>query len=133
LPGSLHTRPLRVDDAQRWADLLAAVEEVDRRGEHYDAADLAEELTDPELDLTRDSLLVLDADGRAVAYQVLRLRSPDGLGPGVVVDAAVHPAYRRRGIGTALITAAPTSMARRSSCGFRRRVPAPSRWPSAAG
>ena len=106
LPEGLLARPLQAADADRWAALRHAVEEVDRRDEHLDAEDCAEELADPELDLGRDTLLVLDADGQAVAFQVGRLRSGPPLGPRLVVDAAVHPAHRRRGIGTALSAAA---------------------------
>jgi mycothiol synthase len=95
------------DDAGRWAELLAAVEEVDRRDEHYDADDCAEELADPELDLERDTIVVLDGpagdEGTAMAYQVLRLRSGHAGGAHLISDAGVHPAYRRRGIGNALL------------------------------
>ena len=101
---------MRRGDAARWAVLLAAVEEVDRRDEHYDADDCAEELADPDLDLERDTLVVLDGsaggEGAAVAYQVLRLRSGGVEGAHVLTDAAVHPAYRRRGIGAALLAVA---------------------------
>ncbi|TWF82477.1 mycothiol synthase [Pseudonocardia hierapolitana] len=106
LPDDLLARPLRASDAERWAALLQAVEEVDRRNENLDAEDCAEELADPELDLERDTLLVLDGDGRAVAYQVVRLRAGPPPEPRLHVDAAVHPAHRRRGIGTALTAAA---------------------------
>jgi mycothiol synthase len=102
LPDGLRARPMRSGDAARWAALLQAVEDVDRRGEHYDAEDCVEELAEPELDLGRDTLLVLDADDRAVAYQVLRLRGGPPLGSRLVAEAGVHPAHRRRGIGTAL-------------------------------
>jgi mycothiol synthase len=106
LPDDLVARPLQAADAERWSVLLQAVEEADRRNENLDAEDCAEELADPELDLERDTLLVLDGDGQAVAYQVVRLRSGPPLGPRLLVDAAVHPAHRRRGIGTALTAAA---------------------------
>jgi mycothiol synthase len=102
----LRARPLQRHDATRFAALLQAVEEVDRRDEHVDADDCAELLGDPELDLERDSLVVLDAHGRAVAYQVLHLGSGPPLGRRVVASAAVHPAFRRRGIGTALMAVA---------------------------
>jgi GNAT superfamily N-acetyltransferase len=91
---------MTVDDAARWAEVLAAGEEVDRRGEHYSAGDCAEELADPEVDLLRDSLLVLDGE-RPVASQVLWTR-----GRVVHSDGMVHPSHRRRGIGTALLEAA---------------------------
>lgn len=91
---------MTVDDASRWAEVLAAGEEVDQRGDHYSAADLAEELADPEVDLSRDSLLVFDGD-RPVAAQVLWTR-----GDTVHSDAMVHPSHRRRGIGAALLEVA---------------------------
>ena len=106
LPDGFRARPMQATDAARWAALLGAVEEVDRRNENFDAEDCAEELADPDLDLERDTLLVLDADDRVVAYQVVRPRSGPPLGPRLLVDAAVHPAHRRRGIGTALTAAA---------------------------
>lgn len=105
LPDGLLARPMQTADAARWAGLLQAVEEADQRNENYDADDCAEELADPELDLERDTILVLDGD-QAVAYQVVGVRSGPPLGPRLIVDAAVHPAYRRRGIGTALMGAA---------------------------
>lgn len=91
---------MTVDDAARWAEVLAAGEEVDQRGDHYSATDLAEELADPEVDLRRDSLLVLDGD-RPVAAQVLWTR-----GGTLHSDAMVHPSHRRRGIGAALLAVA---------------------------
>jgi mycothiol synthase len=106
LPDGLLARPLQPADAARWSALLQAVEAVDQRNENFDVEDCAEELADPELDLERDTLLVLDGRGEAVAYQVLRLRGGPPLGTRLMVDAAVHPAHRRRGIGTALTGAA---------------------------
>ncbi|QYN32804.1 GNAT family N-acetyltransferase [Pseudonocardia sp. DSM 110487] len=106
LPDGLRAGPMQATDAARWAALLEAVEDVDRRDENFDAEDCAEELADPDLDLERDTLLVLDGDDRAVAYMVARLRVGPPLGLRLVVDAAVHPRHRRRGIGTALTAAA---------------------------
>jgi mycothiol synthase len=92
---------MRVADAAAWADLLAAAEAVDRTDEHYDADDCADELADPDLDLDRHTVLVLDGD-RPVAAQVLWVRGPAGARV-VHPDGVVHPAHRRRGIGTALV------------------------------
>jgi mycothiol synthase len=89
------------DDAGRWAALLAAAEAVDRTGEHFDEADCAVELTDPEADLDRDSVLVLDGD-LPVACMLLLVRGPAGART-VHVDGLVHPKHRRRGIGAALL------------------------------
>jgi len=125
LRSELHLRPMHRDDAARWAVLLAAVEEADRRDEHYDADDCAEELADPDLDLGCDTLIVLDGSGDesvAVAYQVLRLRSGGVEGAHVLTDAAVHPAYRRRGIGAALLAVA-LDRARELDAALFMRVP----------
>ena len=117
---------MRPEDADRWAGLLAAIEEADQRGEHYDAHDCAEELADPELDLERDTVVLLDGaagdDGTAVAYQVLRLRSGRTEGASLLSDAGVHPAHRRRGIGTALLAAA-RDRADELGASLRIRVP----------
>ncbi len=99
-------------DAGLWAELLSACEEVDRVGEHYDEADCAEELTAPDLDLAADSLLVLDG-GRPVAAAMMPLRT--GGFRRVVVDGAVHPAYRGRGLGTALLDRARRRAAQRDA------------------
>src|SRR4051794_15747961 len=89
------------DDAGRWAALLGAAEAVDRTGEHYDEADCAVELTDPEVDLARDSLIVLDGT-EPVACMLLLPRGPDGART-VHIDGVVHPEHRRRRIGAALL------------------------------
>lgn len=102
LPVAFRQRPMTLQDVGGWAELLAAVEAVDRRGESYDADDCAEELTDPEIDLA-DTALVFDGE-QPVAYQVLRRRTGDT--PRLFADAAVHPGHRGKGVGTALLAAA---------------------------
>jgi mycothiol synthase len=105
---------MRPTDAAAWADLLAAAEAVDRTDEHYDADDCADELADPDLDHARHTVLVLDGD-RPVAAQVLWVRGPAGARI-VHPDGVVHPAHRRRGIGTALVRLA---LARAAALGAR--------------
>ena len=65
---SSRLRPLQHDDVPAWADLLAAVELVDRTGEHYGADDLAEAMDDPEVEVGKDLVGAFDADGRLVGY-----------------------------------------------------------------
>ncbi|OLT22264.1 hypothetical protein BJF78_07675 [Pseudonocardia sp. CNS-139] len=136
LPAGLAARPMRSGDAATWAALLQAVEAADRRAENYDEQDCAEELADPDVDLGRDTTLVLDAAGAPVAYQVLRTRAGAGLGTRVIAEGAVHPAHRRRGVGAALL-----GLARRRAEAVAGSVEmrvaetnaGASRWPSGPG
>lgn len=99
-------------DAGRWAELLTACEEVDRIGDHYDVADCADELADPDLDPATDSVLVLDGD-RAVAALVMHLRT--GGFRRLIADGVVHPEYRGRGLGTELLGVARRRAAERDA------------------
>ncbi|MGW7413926.1 GNAT family N-acetyltransferase [Streptomyces sp. NPDC054863] len=99
---SLDARPLSRDAVSAWVELHEAVERVDRVGAHVDAEELAEVLDDPKLDLEKDSLGWWDGP-RLVAYAVLH--TPHGAVDGARFqgDAAVHPDWRRRGIGSRLV------------------------------
>src|SRR5690349_3375646 len=101
--GVLTWRPLAADDVPAWARLLAAAEEVDDTGEVFAEDDLHDDLADPALDLAADSLAVLDGP-ELVAYQIT-MRPGEALGVGRAVRShgVVHPGWRRRGIGTALV------------------------------
>lgn len=95
-------RPLTSEDAAAWQVLLAAVEAVDRTGENYDVTDLAEELVDPLLDPARDTLgafvgPVLVAYGKVSGRKAVR--DADRLS----AEGAVHPDFRGRGIGSAVV------------------------------
>lgn len=99
---------MRVDDAAAWAELRTAVAAADRTGGAHGVAAAAEALTDARLDLT-ESLLVL-AGERPIAYAVLR-----PVGAHVDLDAGVHPGFRRRGVGTALVEHARAGAALRGA------------------
>lgn len=96
-------RALTTDDVQALARLVAAVEAVDRTGEHYDESDFAEELSDPAVDPARDTLAAVGPDGELVAYAVVHgsatVRDVDR----VWLDGAVHPRLRGRGLGRRLL------------------------------
>ncbi|WIX77213.1 GNAT family N-acetyltransferase [Amycolatopsis carbonis] len=101
---SLTWRPLTRDDAQASADLLNAMEAVDRIGENYTAQDTLQELVDPYADLERASLAVFD--GAVLAgYMKIRYKRFAQEVHRVFLDGGVHPDHRRRGIGGALVEA----------------------------
>ncbi|MEV4319154.1 GNAT family N-acetyltransferase [Actinocrispum sp. NPDC049592] len=101
---SLTWRPLTTGDAQGSADLLNAIETVDKIGENYTAEDTHQELIDPYTDLERASLAAFDGDVM-VGYMKVRHKPSAAEVHRVFVDGGVHPGYRGRGIGAALVEA----------------------------
>ncbi|WP_284747265.1 GNAT family N-acetyltransferase [Amycolatopsis sp. RTGN1] len=97
-------RPLTRDDAQASADLLNAMETADRIGEHYTAEDTLTELVDPFADLERGSLAAFDGDAM-IGYMKIRYKPSAAEVHRVFLDGGVHPAHRRRGVGTTLVEA----------------------------
>jgi len=57
-------RPLSTDDIPRLARHLAAVEAVDKTGEHYSEADLAEEFANPDIEVGKDIVGAFDGHRR---------------------------------------------------------------------
>jgi mycothiol synthase len=107
MPGrssSLTWRPLTREDAQASAELLNAIETVDRIGENYTAEDTLTELVDPYADLERGSLAAFDGD-TMIGYVKIRYKPSADEVHRVFLDGGVHPAHRRRRIGTALVEA----------------------------
>jgi mycothiol synthase len=97
-------RPLARSDIPAWVDLLAAIENVDRTGEHYAAADLAEEMANPEVEVGKDFVGAFDAGGWLLGYYSIL---PRGAADGHYtfhVQGSVLPARRGQGIGTLLVT-----------------------------
>jgi mycothiol synthase len=76
----------------------AAAEAVDDTGEHYSEQDVREVLEDESLDLGRDSLAAVAADGEVVAFAWVH-----GAADRVRVEGAVVPAVRGRGLGRRLL------------------------------
>ncbi|HST71962.1 GNAT family N-acetyltransferase [Kocuria sp.] len=96
-------RPLTARDTPQWSALTHVLAEADGTGETYTAEDLAEELTMAGVDAAADTWGVW-AGGTMVGYgQVHVSMERTATGP-VRADlgGGVHPAWRGRGIATAL-------------------------------
>ena len=91
---SLTWRPLAPADAQTSADLLNAMETVDKLGEFYLAEDTLQELVDPYLDLERASLAAFDGDVM-VGFMKASYKPATEEVHQVLIDGGVHPDYRR--------------------------------------
>ena len=93
LPAGLVSRPLVMADARAVFEVMAAQEQEDTGKVAIEEADILADWQRPSYDVGAGTVGVLDGD-RLVAYA-------EHMG-GDKGDAAVHPAYRGRGIGTAL-------------------------------
>jgi GNAT superfamily N-acetyltransferase len=93
LPLDLTTRPLTMDDAVAVFELIAAQQAHDIGEVVIDEADIVSDWQRPSHDVSDSAIGVFDGD-RLVAYAELSGADRS--------DAAVHPEYRGRGIGTAL-------------------------------
>lgn len=97
-------RPLDAADVPAWSRLLAAAEEVDRTGEHYNDDDLAEELSNPELELGKDLVGAFVGDELVGYFSVVPRGVSDGYSK-LVMEGTVRPDMRDKGVGTQLATA----------------------------
>jgi mycothiol synthase len=102
LPQGLTARPMCADDVPAIVDLDTVAEAVDDTGRHESAADLTAWFVNELVDLERDTRVVLDGDelvawASAIAPPTFR----DAYG--VHLEGVVHPGWRRRGIGRALL------------------------------
>jgi mycothiol synthase len=89
-------------DAKPWSGLLADLEATDGGWVYYSEQVLFEDFADPDTDYERGSTVVLDA-GSLAGYGVLASRPLAGQIHRMHFDGGVHPAYRRRGLGGALL------------------------------
>ncbi len=101
---AIQLRGVQPDDLPALDVLLREVEAVDRTDEHYDLADLEEELADPLLDPSRDWLVAVDGGG-LVGCSRLTPRDPGGAALTTYGSGCVHPDRRGEGIGTRLAAA----------------------------
>ena len=98
----IHLRPITRADAAAVAEVVAAAEAVDRTEEHFNTADLLEEMANPMIDLATD-WAVAEVDGRVVGHSELTPRAVVDGTVRIGIEGVVHPEHRRRGIGTALL------------------------------
>ncbi len=103
LPDGLTVGPLTAADVADAAALLEAAEEVDDTGEHWSAPDLEEYWVNDLLDLAQDGLVVRTVDGDLVAWATTLALPTFRNAFRVILEARVHPAWRNRGIGRALL------------------------------
>lgn len=96
-------RPVRDDDADKVAALLAAAEKVDDTGEHFDADDIREHFMGELVDLEQHTRVGRVGDEMVAAGMVqgqIVIREVHN----IWCHGVVHPAHRRRGIGRQLLT-----------------------------
>lgn len=93
LPDGLTSRALTMDDASAVYEVAAAQEKADVGKVEIEEADIISDWGRPSWDVSTHTIGIFDGD-RMVAYGEIT-----GHDRG---DAAVHPDYRRRGIGTAV-------------------------------
>ena len=93
LPEGLSARPLTMADVRAVFEVMAAQEEHDVGTVDIEEADIVGDWQRPSFDVAASTIGVFDGD-RLVAY--------GEVGGEQRSDAAVHPAYRGRGLGTAI-------------------------------
>jgi mycothiol synthase len=111
-------RPLGREHIPAWNLLLAEIEKVDRTGEHYNEADLAEEMDNPDIELGKDLVGAFRADD-LVGYFCVYPRSVAEDRHKIVVEGATRPDVRGQGVGSVLARA----MRRRALEAHRERHP----------
>ncbi len=98
----LEWRPILAEDGPEWARLLSAVEQYNGTDEIVGAEDLVEDLRDPDVEPERGTIAAF-SNGSMIAYAGLRA-SPVVTGRHEMdLHSAVHPDWRRQGLGTRLL------------------------------
>lgn len=100
---TIQLRPISMADVPAIAKVMAAAEAVDDTGEHYNEADLNEELSNPDIDLEQDVIGAFD-DDELVGYCSTMARKDDS-DRKTYVFGVTTPDRRGEGIGTMLAQA----------------------------
>jgi mycothiol synthase len=95
--GTFSWRPIERGDVAAWAGMLAAAADADGAPNHYGEQDLLGLFELPECDFAAGSIAVFD--GTVMAASAFLMARPSANPAHVRFDGAVHPAYRRRGLG----------------------------------
>jgi mycothiol synthase len=93
---------LTVAEVPAWKRLLSAVEKSDGTGGHVTEADLADELSGPDVDPDQDVVGAFDGHELVGYYSVCARVAADGSAK-FQLNGAVLPTRRRQGIGTELV------------------------------
>lgn len=96
-------RPIETTDVDHLAELCNTIEEADGLPNRTSPTELAEELGSPRFDLAHDSLVGIDPGGTMRAWAAVRTSSGDKTVVRAMPQGGVHPQWRRRGVGTALV------------------------------
>ena len=99
----LSWRPIQVRDRDALHALVEAIEVADRFPERTSPAEVEEMLGAPWLDLEQDSLVGVDHTGTLRAYAVVDMPPDAETVVRVNLRGGVHPRWRGRGIGRAVL------------------------------
>jgi mycothiol synthase len=100
---TLTLRALTVADAPALTRLLAQMEAVDATGENHSETDVAEELADDSVDLSRDSLAAVAPDGSFAGWAGVRSATTVRDVDRVHLEGGVLPSRRGEGLGRRLL------------------------------
>jgi mycothiol synthase len=95
-------RPLQLGDTEPLLALVQVIEAADEAQERTSIGEVVEILTGPWIDLAEDTLGGFDDSGTIRAYAIVEAPPADSL-LRVYLHGAVHPAWRGRGIGRAVL------------------------------
>jgi len=113
MDAQLTTRPPTPEEAQEITDLVVACDIFETGAPDFELDDLLTDWHMPGFDLTKDAVVVLDGDG-IVAYTAF-VRTDH-------VDVYVHPDFRNRDIGTAMLEWSETRALERTPAGGEARI-----------